>query len=78
MTSKANGKKEIEDNHNSLPNTYAAVDSLLLFRVISNLISNAVKYSSVGDTIEIVSREVESRIYISVKDNGIGIKVKNY
>jgi len=56
------------------PNTYAAVDSLLLFRVISNLISNAVKYSSVGDTVEIVSREVESRIYISVKDNGIGIK----
>ncbi len=56
------------------PDTYAAVDSMLLFRVISNLISNAVKYSSVGNKIEVVSREGESNIYISVKDYGIGIK----
>jgi len=67
-------RKRLEIITSVSPDTYAAVDSLLLFRVISNLISNAVKYSSVGDTVEIVSREVESRIYISVKDNGIGIK----
>ncbi|PNE23520.1 histidine kinase [Mesotoga sp. Brook.08.YT.4.2.5.1] len=55
-------------------NIYAAVDSMLLFRVISNLISNAVKYSSVGNTIEVSSRENGSKVYVSVKDNGIGIK----
>jgi len=67
-------RKKLEIITTVSPDTYAAVDSMLLFRVISNLISNAVKYSSVGNKIEVVSREGESNIYISVKDYGIGIK----
>ena len=53
---------------------YAAADSMLLFRIISNLLSNAVKYSSIGEKIEITSYETDRKIFLSVKDNGIGIK----
>jgi signal transduction histidine kinase len=67
-------RKKIQIEFSVSQDIYACVDSLLLFRIISNLLSNAVKYSGVGDKIQISSRESEKRIFLSVKDNGIGIK----
>lgn len=44
-----------------------------IWRVVSNLISNAIKFSQVGGLIEVSILKVDNAIKISVKDNGIGI-----
>jgi len=50
-----------------------------IWRVVSNLISNAIKFSPAGATVLVKAEEFENEIRISVKDNGIGIpdKLKN-
>lgn len=47
-----------------------------IWRVISNLISNAIKFSPTGGTIHVKVAEVNTKIIIAVKDNGIGIPDK--
>ncbi|MCO6430471.1 MAG: hypothetical protein J5J00_06370 [Deltaproteobacteria bacterium] len=51
----------------------AYCDSLRMGRVLSNLISNAVKYSPMGGEIRIELKEEDDRIMLSVSDEGIGI-----
>jgi signal transduction histidine kinase len=45
----------------------------MIWRVISNLISNAIKFSPVGETIHLKSVNESSHVQISVADHGIGI-----
>ncbi|UOE46353.1 HAMP domain-containing histidine kinase [Mucilaginibacter sp. SMC90] len=47
-----------------------------IWRVISNLISNAIKFSPEGSAIFVMAIEREKEILISVKDHGIGIPDK--
>jgi signal transduction histidine kinase len=51
-----------------------------VYQIVSNLISNAVKF--IGDTpqpkIEITSEKIDNYYKIGVKDNGIGIEEKHY
>ncbi|MGN7989655.1 ATP-binding protein [Pedobacter sp. 22226] len=42
--------------------------------VIANLISNAMKYSAQGSTIQVESEVIENRVNVRVTDNGIGIQ----
>jgi two-component system sensor histidine kinase VicK len=42
-------------------------------QVINNLISNAVKYSPLGSTINITCVRTDGKVLVSVKDEGIGI-----
>lgn len=42
-------------------------------QMMVNLIENAIKYSDTGDRIWITAKEQESRIQVSVRDEGIGI-----
>jgi PAS domain S-box-containing protein len=49
------------------------VDGQKIFQVISNLISNAVKYSSVGSEIDIAAIRLGDQIKVSVTDKGVGI-----
>jgi signal transduction histidine kinase len=51
---------------------YADIDMLKI--VLRNLISNAIKFTEYGGTIEISAEQSESEILITVRDNGIGIK----
>jgi signal transduction histidine kinase len=44
-----------------------------IWRVISNLIANAIKFSPKGSTIEISMKSQNDKIKIAVKDHGIGI-----
>jgi two-component system sensor histidine kinase VicK len=44
-----------------------------IWRVISNLISNAIKFSPTGGCITVSGEVVEDDLVIAVKDNGIGI-----
>jgi PAS domain S-box-containing protein len=81
----------IKEKHLALKTNYhkpshiLAVDESLLRIVISNLISNAIRYTAVRGTIEVKSTEVpkgeridtrivkESSLVVSVADNGCGI-----
>lgn len=44
--------------------------------VVSNLLGNAIKYSSKGKTIEISCERISGKARVSVKDEGIGINAK--
>ena len=45
----------------------------MIWRVISNLISNAIKFSPVGETIHLKSVNETNHVKISITDHGIGI-----
>lgn len=44
-----------------------------LWRVVSNLISNAIKFSPVGAVIDVIMEDDENGVLIKVRDHGIGI-----
>jgi signal transduction histidine kinase len=53
--------------------TVLADPTLLTYTVISNLISNAIKFTSANGLIEIRSRMIGTEIELEVRDTGIGI-----
>jgi signal transduction histidine kinase len=55
----------------SLPPVEADTD--FLARALGHLIDNAIKYSAVGDTVEVRARATGSTVTISVSDQGRGI-----
>jgi len=54
-----------------------ACDSEKVERIVLNLISNAIKFSNIGDEIFVQVKDRNEFVEISVKDNGIGIEKKN-
>lgn len=52
---------------------YALTNQEALSRVLSNLISNAIKYGADGDTIGFSVKEQNDKVYIEIWDNGKGI-----
>lgn len=58
-------------------NETAFFDKKLLKNILFNLISNAIKFSPQGKTIEISAQASNSSIKISVKDSGIGISTED-
>ncbi|MFN8529181.1 MAG: ATP-binding protein [Anaerolineae bacterium] len=61
--------EEIEPN---LPALH--VDYYRLLQVLTNLVSNAYKYTPNGGTITLAVRAIEDRVQFSVSDTGIGLK----
>ena len=65
--------------HISLDITFDAKTSLVdadqskIEQVIQNLVDNAIKFSNDDSTIEIHTREKNQKVFVSVKDHGIGI-----
>ena len=51
-------------------------DKEKIWRVINNLVVNAIKFSNQHDTIEIAASREKDTLTIAVKDNGIGIPEK--
>ncbi|MBU2220782.1 MASE1 domain-containing protein [Patescibacteria group bacterium] len=51
-------------------------DSVRLEQVFSNLLTNASKYSDPGDEIKISVEKRKSSVFVTIKDNGIGISVE--
>lgn len=51
-----------------------ACDPEKIARIVLNLISNAIKFSEVGDEILVEIKDKDEFVEISVKDNGIGIE----
>lgn len=51
----------------------ARMDARLIMQVIINLVDNAIKYTPVGSTIEIIAMNEDGYVSVSVADNGAGI-----
>jgi signal transduction histidine kinase len=51
-------------------------DLVRMAQVLSNLLSNAAKYTPEGGHIELHGRRAEDRLEISVRDNGLGISAE--
>lgn len=49
------------------------LDKNKMIQVMTNLLSNALKYSPEGGEIEIVMQDRDERYYVTVKDQGLGI-----
>lgn len=59
---------------NSIPPDFRAIaDFDMVNTIFRNLISNAIKFSSMGETVEITAEIDGSFLLFTVKDNGIGI-----
>jgi signal transduction histidine kinase len=54
-----------------------AIDVLLIKRVISNLVENAIKYAGEGAKLKITTYDDDQWVTIEVADNGIGIAAEN-
>jgi two-component system sensor histidine kinase VicK len=52
---------------------YLFLDSMKFLQVINNLISNAIKFTSVGGVIDVQIQNKKASVIVSVADNGIGI-----
>lgn len=48
-------------------------DELLIYELISNLISNSINYGQHGGNINVKITDNDNKICISIEDNGIGI-----
>ncbi|HEY7889440.1 MAG TPA: HAMP domain-containing sensor histidine kinase, partial [Steroidobacteraceae bacterium] len=55
------------------PGVSARADRIKLEQVILNLLSNAMKFTSSGGEIELSAGVLESNVWISVRDTGIGV-----
>ena len=72
LTFRANEKKQqLILKQNAPIEIFADRDRLL--RVINNLVVNAIKFSPIGESIEIATEQTGEGTIISVKDNGMGI-----
>lgn len=63
--------QEIKYEHSGDDCVYS--DKKLLKNILINLISNALKFSDEGATVEVLSKVVDDQATISVRDKGIGI-----
>lgn len=52
-------------------------DPKLLFQAFSNLVSNAIKFSSEDAKVTVLARREEDRVVVTVEDEGIGIPLKD-
>jgi two-component system, OmpR family, sensor histidine kinase KdpD len=50
-----------------------SADFVLIVHVLSNLLDNALKYSSKDSPLEVRARKLENEVRVSVMDRGIGI-----
>ncbi|RMH76106.1 MAG: two-component sensor histidine kinase [Cyanobacteria bacterium J007] len=63
--------KQIPDD-----NLYVLGDESQLYRLVSNLIANAIRYTPAGGKVEVVLRSRDRAALILVKDTGIGISLE--
>ncbi len=59
------------------PDLVWSVDAARMAQVVSNLLTNAARYTAVGGEVRLAaSREADDTVVVSVRDNGIGIPEK--
>jgi PAS domain S-box-containing protein len=70
-------KKLVKINNNIGYRSKAMADNEMIKLVMRNLISNAIKFSSAGDQIELDARVNCEKIIVSIQDSGTGISNEN-
>lgn len=74
MTESLANEKQVEIHINIQPDAqFVQADSHLLGHVLTNLISNAVKYNRIGGHVYISSVDANDFVEIRVRDTGLGI-----
>lgn len=66
--------KDITIRNKVLHNCVVWGDSNMLHSLLQNLISNAIKFTPTGGTIEIIQEDLDDKINFSVVDTGVGIR----
>ncbi|AOM80046.1 ATP-binding protein [Pedobacter steynii] len=66
-------RKKIRLKHFITPDLSSLADPAAVNRIINNLVENAIKFSPEDSTISISLTSDENKIYLQVKDQGIGI-----
>jgi PAS domain S-box-containing protein len=61
------------DYESEVDELITACDMEKIEKIVLNLLSNAIKFTKAGDRIKVLLHKENSKICISVKDNGIGI-----
>lgn len=69
--------KEIQLINSTDANHLAYADENMIYSVLNNLTSNAIKFTRTGGRIEISSDKKDDEIVVTVKDNGVGIEEEN-
>lgn len=59
-------------------NAYCEADKVHLINVIHNLLDNAFKYSGRNAQVRITVEQIDKKIYLSIADNGPGIKKEHH
>ena len=62
------------DLRTKLTSSIVWADEIKMKQVVSNFISNAIKYSDDGSIIEIIMQDSEDKLRVEIKDHGHGIK----
>jgi signal transduction histidine kinase len=62
---------------NTSPDSRVRADSVMIERVLSNLLENAIRYTEEGGRVDIRIKDVARRIQIDIQDTGIGIPSKD-
>lgn len=65
--------KQIKLKSQLISNLYLLGDPVQLTRLFTNLIENAIHYTSSGGVVEIKTSRVGSQLYVNVQDTGVGI-----
>ena len=69
--------KNIRSSFETIPDVIIKGDEILLRRVFSNLLDNAIKYTSSGGTISLSLEERVNDVIACISDTGIGISQEN-
>lgn len=68
-------------SHNLVVNCNKSIivsaDRIRLQRIIHNLLDNAIKYSTSGTKIEVLTQQNDQKVVIGVRDQGPGISIEN-
>ena len=71
---KAAGKKiEIDYQFSGEPYPSLAADKMMMERLISNLLDNAIKYTPAGGAVNVKVRKLKAKVLVQMQDSGIGI-----
>lgn len=70
-------KKVINIEFNLSNKLMIMVDKNMMSTVVRNILSNSIKFTSIGGNIAISLQEIDNHIRISIKDDGVGISEEN-
>ncbi|MCK9410947.1 MAG: HAMP domain-containing histidine kinase [Prolixibacteraceae bacterium] len=65
------------ENRISKETTLLNVNKYLIYILLFNLVSNAIKYNKAGGSVLVYDEQTDSNLLVVVEDNGIGIAVEN-